>query len=359
MTWEAWAATMPLARPRSHYAGVAVAIFWSAAFCQTAPPGVARLPPRLDQYLTTVVRPSPAEYKRLIEGVPITKLLDADPNLEVSVFGGVWINATMRQYIDAVQDIENFERGRGFRVTKRISSPPAAQDFALMELPEEDVSDLRTCEVGDCEVKLGRQAIERFRTEIDWNSPNWRAAADALMRRLALDLVSAYLEGGNDRLAVYRDNSRPTFVAREFRSMIDQMPELTVYMPVLRRYLLDFPKAALPGANSFLYWQETKFGLKPTIRISHVVIREGPEDTVVASKMLYASHYFWTALELRALVPDPSRGHGFWFFTVSRSRSDGLSGFTGRVIRRRVQREAQEGILAALNATKRKLEQPR
>ncbi len=350
---------MSLMQAGLRYARVGVAIFCSAAFCQTVPPGVPKFPSRLGQYLTTVVRPTPAEYKRLIEGAPIAKLLVADPNVEVCVFGGLWINATVRQYIDAVQDIENFERGHSFMVTKRISSPPRVQDFALMKLPEGDVSDLRRCEVGDCKIQLGRQALERFRTEADWNAPGWRAAANALMGRLAYEYVNAYLEGGNDRLAVYRDNSRPTFVAREFRSMVDQMPELTAYMPSLRRYLLDFPKATLPGANSFLYWQETRFGLKPTIRISHVVIREGPENTVMASKMLYASHYFWTALELRALVPDPSRGPGFWLFTVSRSRSDGLSGFTGRIIRGRVRREAREGILAALKATKRKLEKAR
>ena len=36
--------------------------------------------------------------------------------------------------------------------------------------------------------------------------------------------------------------------------------------------------------------------------------------------MLYASHYFWTGLEVRALMPDPARGTGFRFLTVSRSR---------------------------------------
>ena len=53
------------------------------------------------------------------------------------------------------------------------------------------------------------------------------------------------------------------------------------------------------------------FGLKPTIRISHVTIQEGQEGTVVASKMLYASHYFWTGLELRALLPDLTEGSRF------------------------------------------------
>jgi len=76
----------------------------------------------------------------------------------------------------------------------------------------------------------------------------------------------------------------------------------------------------------------------------------------VASKMLYASHYFWTGLELRVLMPDPSRGPGFWFVTINRNRSDGLSGFTGMIVRRRVRREVQSGSLAALRSTKRLME---
>ena len=72
--------------------------------------------------------------------------------------------------------------------------------------------------------------------------------------------------------------------------------------------------------------------------------------------MLYASHYFWTALELRALVSDPSRGPGFWFVTVNRSRSDGLSGLTGTVLRGRVENEVLEGSMAGLQTTKKMLE---
>jgi len=84
-----------------------------------------------------------------------------------------------------------------------------------------------------------------------------------------------------------------------------------------------------------------------------------PDDTVVTSKMLYASHYFWTGLELRVLLPDPSRGDGFWFATVNRSRSDGLSGFTGQFVRRRARSEVQDGTLAALRTTKQMLERSR
>ena len=272
------------------------------------------------------------------------------------MFGGIWINAPIPRYVEALKGIENFERGKGFRVTKRISAVPTIEDFAAMRLPANDVESLRTCRVGDCEVKLSADGLRRFQTEIDWRAPNRHDAANAILRQLALEYVTRYLEGGDERLAVYRDSSRPTFVAKEFRLMVDQMPELTTFMPNLREYLLGFPQVRPPDVTSFLYWQDVQFGLKPTLRISHLSIRQGPEDTVVASKMLYASHYFWTALELRALVPDPSRGQGFWFFTVSRSRSDGLSGFVGRLVRGRVRNGARDGALAALAATKSKLE---
>lgn len=320
---------------------------------QAAPPP---MPPRLDGYLTQVVKLSPEERKQLAGGSPIAKLLDADKSKEVSVFGAIWIDAPVHRYVEAVKDIERFESGGSFKITKRISEPPRPEDFANLHLPASDVEDLRKCAVGDCSVKLGEEAIGRFRSDVDWAGPNAQASADAVMRRLAFQYATGYIEGGNTRLAVLRDKSRPAFVAQEFRDMIDRMPELTSYLPDLRRYLLEFPTRPLPDATSFLYWQETEFGLKPTIRISHVVVREGPEDAIVASKLLYATHYFWTGLELRALIPGPSRERGFWLITVSRSRSDGLSGFTGTVIRGRVQGEVKEGTLSALRSTKRVLE---
>ena len=138
--------------------------------------------------------------------------------------------------------------------------------------------------------------------------------------------------------------------------MVDRMPEMTNYLPGLKKYLLDYPKVMLPNAESFLYWQNAKFGLKPTIRINHVTISNQQTHAVVVSKMLYASHYFWTAIELRVLVPDPARGEGFWFANVNRSRSDGLDSFVGSLIRGKVRSEAENGMQAALAITKKRME---
>lgn len=313
-------------------------------------------PVKLENYLKSAGALSRDQRNQLLAGQPVTKLLDGDASKEVAVLGAIWIDAPIRRYVEAVKNIETFESGGAFKVTKRISAPPRLDDFDALRLPDDDLDDLRTCRVGDCEIKLGEQALQRFRSEVNWGASTAHGAANALMRQLAFEYVTRYVQGGNDQLAVYRDDSRPTFVAQEFRAMVDGMPELTAQMPNLRRYLLEYPKVTIPDATSFMYWQETAFGLKPTIRITHVTIREQPEDTVVASKMLYASHYFWTGLEVRALVPDPARGKGFWFVTVSRSRSDGLSGFTGMFVRRRVRREVEDGTLAGLRMTKQTLE---
>jgi hypothetical protein len=339
-----------------HLAATVLAIAMLAArpiAGQAAPPA---MPPQLAAPLAKYVKLTPDELARLQQDQPVSRLMPSDPAREVSVLGLVWVNAPLARYIAAVKDIEQFETGENFPVTKRISSPPRLEDFDRLTLPPDDLKDLRTCKVGACQLKVSEASLLRMQKEVDWTKPTAPADVDRAIRQLAFEYVTAYLQGGNERLAVYRDAERPTFVAREFAAMVEQMPSLTEYLPALKQYLLEFPNATLPNADSFLYWQETRFGLKPTIRINHLTISEQPGHTDVVSKMLYSDHYFWTAIELRVLVPDAARG-GFWYVSINQSRSDGLSGFVGRLIRGKVRGEAEDGMKAALTGLKAKMEQ--
>jgi hypothetical protein len=320
---------------------------------QAAAPG---FPADLDAYLTKYIKLDTNARGQLLAGSPVTKMLESDASKEVAVFGAVWVNAPVERYLAAVRDIEHFESGGAFRMTKKVSAPPTLNDFAQLALSDDDIKDLRTCQLSQCQVKLAASAIERMRREIDWNKPDAREQVNRLARQIALEYVIEYLKGGNEELAVYRDANRPTFVAKEFEELVSQLPALNEFVPKVRAYLLGFPKATLPGSESFVFWQDTDFGLKPTIRINHLVMTQDPGGAIVASKMLYATHYFWTALELRVLVRDPDRGPGFWFVTDSRSRSDGLSGFVGRVIRGKVRGEAEKGTMTQLRVTKTRLE---
>ena len=74
--------------------------------------------------------------------------------------------------------------------------------------------------------------------------------------------------------------------------------------------------------------------------------------------MLYASHYFHTGLELKYLSRDSAKpdAKGFYLISVNRSRSDGLTGFFGGIIRSRAQSGARDGLAAALEDAKTLLE---
>jgi hypothetical protein len=318
--------------------------------------GPAPLPALLDSYIKAQLKLTPQQQKQLLSGQPVTQLLETDPAKEVAIFGAIWIKAPIARYVAAVRDIETFEKGDNFLVTKRISSPPRLEDFDRLSLSPDDIGDLKSCKIGSCEIKMSEEALKRIQSDTDWSKPSAADDAQRSIRRLALDYVTAYLEGGNSRLAVYRDGQRPTFVAQEFAAMIDRMPPLTTYLPELKTYLLEYPRAQLPKAESFLYWQDVKFGLKPTIRINHLTIADQQTHVAVVSKMLYASHYFWTAIELRVLLRDAAREDGFWFVNVNRSRSDGLGGFVGSLIRGKVRGEAENGMRAALAITKARME---
>ena len=321
----------------------------------TARRAEASLPAELEAFLRDEARGVAADRETLLSGGPVIKC-STPIATEVAVFGAIWVNAPSALYVEQVKQIEQFERGGTVRLTRRFSDPPRLDDLAALDISDEDFEDLRECRLGDCGLKLDAGAVQRLRKAIDGQQPSSKAEASAILRQLAFEYVGRYRAGGNAALAVYRDQERPTYVANEFRSMIDQLPWLATQLPELKGYLLDYPHAVLPNSTDFLYWQEVQFGLKPTVRINQLIIQERPGSKVVASKLLYSSHYFRSALEVRRLLDDPARGRGFWFTTVNHSRCDGLSGLRGRLISARVRSEVHNATRAALMAVKAKLE---
>lgn len=342
-------------RPVSRVLAGGVAV-WLVATPQAASAPPPRLPDRLERYLAETVKPGAADRQRLLRGEAFTRLLDADPAREVAVFGAIWVEASRHAYRDAVIDIEGYERGRAFPVTRRLGSPPQLADLALLRLPDDTLRDLRDCRVGDCAVKLGREAIDAIAARVDFGAPTARLAAEAILREQVLESARAYAARGNAGLVVYHDDEPPVSAAEESAALLRAWPSLLDDLPELRRLLTDYPHAPWPAATDFLYWQEVRFGLKPFVRLNHMVVHEDASRTVVATKMLYASHYFRAALEVRVLLPDPQRTRGYWLVSISRSRPDGLTGLIGRLIRGRIRSEARNGVQAMLGSAKARLE---
>ena len=134
------------------------------------------------------------------------------------------------------------------------------------------------------------------------------------------------------------------------------------YLPDLQRYLIGYPQAQLPRSEDFFYWERVKFGLKPTLRMNHMVIYRGSQSSglvdSVAIKQLYASHYFETALDLSVCVRDSSRSDekGFYLITVKGSRQAGLTGPRGAIIRKAAVSRTRSSLEASLTHVRRVLE---
>jgi len=334
-----------------------VALLASTALIPQAEP--AR---ELDRFLKRFIGFADSDIQALDRGQVVVKMLKTDLDREIAVFGAVWIDAPPSLYVERSKDIESFEKGGGFLLTKAVSSPPTLENFDALQISDEDLKDLRNCKLGDCEIKVSAPLLERLQTEVKWNAPDHRQKVNAILSQAALDYFLAYQRGGNQELAIYRDQKRPTFIAEEFGSMVEKSDFLPIYLPEFHRYLLDYPKATLPGATDVFYWQTVDFGLKPVTRLNHLTVYRAPLDVeayAVASKQLYANHYFHTALELRFLIRDRRRPEaaGFYFLNLNRSRSDGLTGFTGALLGRTIRNKTRDGMETAMAAVKKRMEE--
>src|SRR4029077_4014943 len=103
-----------------------------------------------------------------------------------------WVKAPMSRYLNAVKDIEAFEKGDSFVMTKRISDTPRLEDFDRFSIPPDDLADLKTCKAGKCQLKLSEEALTRIRKETDWSKLTAAADADRSVRQLMLEYVTAY-----------------------------------------------------------------------------------------------------------------------------------------------------------------------
>ena len=102
-----------------------------------------------------------------------------------------------------------------------------------------------------------------------------------------------------------------------------------------------------------------KFGLEPTVRINQQITAHpngthGPVD-LVASKQLYASHYFHTALDLNFCLPRQTGG--FYLITAKGSGQSGFTGPKGSIVRKVAVDKTRSSLEKSLVAIKAQLEQ--
>jgi hypothetical protein len=156
-------------------------------------------------------------------------------------------------------------------------------------------------------------------------------------------------------MATYVDDASPLDTTAEFRKVLGASPYLVEYAPALKRYLEEYPKGQLAGAEDVFYWTKDKFGPKPTIAIyppDDLARPRDPRAAAVASKQIYASHYFQAGLDLTALVDAPTPPGGFYLVDLYRRAIDPPTGMLSGVLLGKIRGGIEQGVAEGLRTAK-------
>ena len=288
------------------------------------------------------VRLDDAESARIERGEVSVQVLPTQDQRDVALIGVIRLGVSRDAYLRRVQDFTNWLR-RPTRTRLGLFSDPAVPaDAANLEVARDDARELRKCRPGDCTTKLPAMEMERVQGAVDWSSNDAQSQVTTLARLRMLQYVEQYRDHGNASMPVYDD--RPSVRSSDaFIAVLSQSAYLNQAAPALAGYFRTFPRGRPAGISDVLYWSEDAVArLRPILSITHAVVYTPPElagATIVASKQIYANHYFEAALEVvnvidRDVSAEPS---AIYLVVERRFRFDnlpkgGILNIRGRVV---------------------------
>ena len=302
---------------------------------------------------------SDADLSRVTAGQVVARTLDVSHPHEVATLGVVRIRITPDFYVSRLADIARFKRDPAVLQIGTFTDPPAPADLAGLTLDDADVGRLRDCRVGHCGVQLPAQAIERFRTEVNWRARDKQHDATRVMREVLLDYVTRYRASGPAAALEYADTPVPFNLDREFTEVLDADPRTWRHAGGLHTHLTQYPNVSGDGGRDLIYWSKERVNGRPVVSVTHLAIvpmrDESPAEFAIASKQIYAMHYFDASLGVTVLVRDRSAPlPATYVVYLNRSRIDVFDGVFGGLARRIVSGKARSLVsdqLARLQQT--------
>jgi hypothetical protein len=264
-------------------------------------------------------------------------------------------------YVERLHAIAEFKKSEAVLQIGTFGNPSRLEDVAGLTLEPSDISSLKACRVGDCGLQHSGDAIATFKRDVDWRGADPAQQANEVMRRLLVAYVAGYQAQGTPATMEYADGEKPMQVGREFALLATPHAVGWRDFPGLRRHLLDFP--ATPGApmHDVIYWSKERVGRTAVVSVTHLAIAHtadtSPAEFAIASKQIYATHYFDASLGLTVLLrdrttPDPAT----YVVYLNLSRIDMFGGMLGGLTRKIVTSRARSTVAEHLALTQGNLE---
>jgi len=295
-------------------------------------------------------------------GRAVAKAMPSRTPAEVFLFGAIYIHANPERYLRFAQDFDRLRKLPAYLDLGVFSNPPQLSDLQGFSFESDDIKGLKDCKPGNCLIQMPANSIGEFQRSVDWSAADVNGRVNQLLQETALERLLAYQREGDQALGVYNDKPDPIVVPEQFAYMLSYTTALPASLPDFYHYLLAYPRAKPANVQDTFYWARVKFGLKPTLRIVHMVTMRGnPVDPVayaIAEKQLYSSHYFETALDLSFCVrgSDDPKQPGFYLIMAMGSEQTGLTGVKGSVVRKVAVGRSVSNLQNALAAIRNTLE---
>jgi hypothetical protein len=296
---------------------VCCAIGSVAAGAQATPVALQRLP-MLDA----------KEINAIERGDAVAITIDASEKTEIATLGVVRLEAPRAFYVDHVRQLTGFLAGAKSE-SGSFSEPARLEDVASLSLDLSDAKALQKCQILHCDVKLPAREMERFRTVLG-KTHDPLPPADSLMREWLVSYVNAYRADSTEETVVYDDTRRSVRSSDVFRALLaEPMPPGIESEPFTSMLA---PRNARPlTVTSRISWEMDRMpGLKPTLEVverSILTSTAHSDQSWMTRKLLYASHYFESAVEYITLAdaaPAASQTAASYLIVLRRQKFDDL-----------------------------------
>jgi hypothetical protein len=282
------------------------------------------------------------ELGRARAGEAVAKTMNTTDAVDLAVVAAVKVSSTPDRLVYWFNDIASFRQAAQLGLARRVGDPPRTADFADLSLDAAELTALKSCRPGKCDLLLGDKAIARFQTEVNWAAADPGPRANDVLRQLLTEYGQAYLASGDRSLGILHHEKNPKALADEFHQALWQAKALYDVSPELAAYLEGFPSVKLAGAQSFLYWAKSALGPDASISLHQLVIYHAPGgDVFVTDKQLYASRYVDSMVTVILLAAAPD-GKGFYVIAGARARSSMLGSLGARLMRGKVEQAVRE-----------------
>lgn len=299
------------------------------------------------------------DFAALARGETVVNLLPVKDKREVAVFGLVGLRVPAEVFLQSFRESMTRKSNAAILEIGRFSNRPTLNDLQGLTIEDRDIDDMKECVVGDCGLKLSARMIERFHKEMDWEAPDYRVRATQLLKLMLLEYVSDYVARGDAALIEYNDKSKEVRLGEEQRALMAASTYMNNILPEFPQHLKGTQKSEISIVENALVWSKIKFGLKPVFAVNHIMVyrraQEAGPQVLVASRQIYANHYFDSSLALTAFVNVPGANPGSYLFYENRSRADGLGGAFSGLKRGLVENKAVESLTTILETSKANL----